>query len=145
MDTVNALAAVTKAYSDTSAEAVAHVADLSFETIRLGQTTMPELANAIQSATGSAAALGVSQEELYAGFASLTGVIGSTDTVGTALNTLYNKMLKPSKAADKSGGKPRLCVGLCNGANRGHRRNHQEAGRIHRRRRNEVCGAVLYA
>lgn len=102
VDTVNALAAVTKAYSDTSAEAVAHVADLSFETIRLGQTTMPELANAIQSATGSAAALGVSQEELYAGFASLTGVIGSTDTVGTALNTLYNKMLKPSKALAKA-------------------------------------------
>ena len=102
VDTVNALAAVTKAYSDTSAEAVAHVADLSFETIRLGQTTMPELANAIQSATGSAAALGVSQEELYAGFASLTGVIGSTDTVGTALNTLYNKMLKPSKALTKA-------------------------------------------
>lgn len=102
VDTVNALAAVTKAYSDTSAEAVAHVADLSFETIRLGQTTMPELANAIQSATGSAAALGVSQEELYAGFASLTGVIGSTDTVGTALNTLYNKMLKPSTALAKA-------------------------------------------
>lgn len=102
VDTVNALAAVTKAYGQKSAEAVAHVADLSFETIRLGQTTMPELANAIQSATGSAAALGVSQEELYAGFASLTGVIGSTDTVGTALNTLYNKMLKPSKALTKA-------------------------------------------
>lgn len=102
VDTVNALAAVTKAYGQKSAEAVAHVADLSFETIRLGQTTMPELANAIQSATGSAAALGVSQEELYAGFASLTGVIGSTDTVGTALNTLYNKMLKPSKALAKA-------------------------------------------
>lgn len=102
VDTVNALAAVTKAYGDTSAGAVAHVSDLSFETIRLGQTTMPELANGIQSATGSAAALGVSQEELYAGFASLTGVIGSTDTVGTALNTLFNKMLKPSTALAKA-------------------------------------------
>ena len=98
VDTVNALAAVTKAYGDTSAGAVAHVSDLSFETIRLGQTTMPELANGIQKASGSAAALKVSQEELYAGFASLTGVIGNTDTVGTALNTLYTKMLKPSTA-----------------------------------------------
>lgn len=98
VDTVNALAAVTKAYGDTSAGAVAHVADLSFETIRLGQTTMPELANGIQKASGSAAALHISQEELYAGFATLTGVIGNTDTVGTALNTLYNKMLKPSDA-----------------------------------------------
>ncbi len=98
VDTVNALAAVTKAYGDTSAQAVTHVSDLSFETIRLGQTTMPELANGIQKASGSAAALHVSQEELYAGFATLTGVIGNTDTVGTALNTLYNKMLKPSDA-----------------------------------------------
>lgn len=98
VDTVNALAAVTKAYGDTSAGAVAHASDLSFETIRLGQTTMPELANGIQKASDSAAALKVSQEELYAGFATLTGVIGNTDTVGTALNTLYTKMMKPSNA-----------------------------------------------
>ena len=102
VDTVNALAAVTKAYGDTSARAVTHVSDLSFETIRLGQTTMPELANGIQKASGSAATLHVSQEELYAGFATLTGVIGNTDTVGTALNTLYTKMLKPSKALSKA-------------------------------------------
>lgn len=102
VDTVNALAAVTKAYGDTSARAVTHVSDLSFETIRLGQTTMPELANGIQKASGSAAALHVSQEELYTGFATLTGVIGNTDTVGTALNTLYTKMLKPSKALSKA-------------------------------------------
>lgn len=102
VDTVNALAAVTKAYGDTSARAVTHVSDLSFETIRLGQTTMPELANGIQKASGSAADLHVSQEELYAGFATLTGVIGNTDTVGTALNTLYTKMLKPSKALSKA-------------------------------------------
>lgn len=102
VDTVNALAAVTKAYGDTSARAVTHVSDLSFETIRLGQTTMPELANGIQKASGSAAALHVSQEELYAGFATLTGVIGNTDTVGTALNTLYTKMMKPSKALSKA-------------------------------------------
>lgn len=102
VDTVNALAAVTKAYGDKTAGAVAHVSDLSFETIRLGQTTMPELANGIQKASGSAAALGISQEELYAGFATLTGVIGNTDTVGTALNTLYTKMLKPSTALSKA-------------------------------------------
>lgn len=102
VDTVNALAAVTKAYGDTSARAVTHVSDLSFETIRLGQTTMPELANGIQKASGSAAALHISQEELYAGFATLTGVIGNTDTVGTALNTLYTKMLKPSTALSKA-------------------------------------------
>lgn len=98
VDTVNALAAVTKAYGDTSAEQVQYIANLSFETIRLGQTTMPELANGIQKVSGAAAALNVSQAELYAGFASLTGVMGNTDNVGTALNTLYMKMLKPSTA-----------------------------------------------
>ena len=101
MDTVNALAAVTKAYGDTSAGAVAHVSDLSFETIRLGQTTMPELANGIQKASGSAAALKVSQEELYAGFATLTGVIGNTDTVHGAEYPLH-------KNAETIG-----CVGCC--------------------------------
>ena len=102
VDTVNALAAVTKAYGDTSAEQVQYIANLSFETIRLGQTTMPELANGIQKVSGAAAALNVSQAELYAGFASLTGVMGNTDNVGTALNTLYMKMLKPSTAITKA-------------------------------------------
>ena len=102
VDTVNALAAVTKAYGNTSAEQVQYIANLSFETIRLGQTTMPELANGIQKVSGAAAALNVSQAELYAGFASLTGVMGNTDNVGTALNTLYMKMLKPSTAITKA-------------------------------------------
>ena len=53
---------------------------------------MPELANGIQKASGSAAALHISQEELYAGFATLTGVIGKTNTVCIFINQLREKV-----------------------------------------------------
>lgn len=96
-ETTNMLAAVTKAYGDTTGEAVTHASDLAFETVRLGQTTMPELANGLQKATSAAALLGVSQEELFAGFATLTGVAGDTNIVGTGLKTLFMSFLKPSK------------------------------------------------
>ena len=96
-ETTNMLAAVTKAYGDTTGEAVTHASDLAFETVRLGQTTMPELANGLQKATSAAALLGVSQEELFAGFATLTGIAGETNVVGTGLKTLFTAFLKPSK------------------------------------------------
>lgn len=43
-DSINLLSAVTKGYGDTSAEAVQQAADLAFATVRLGQTSFPELA-----------------------------------------------------------------------------------------------------
>ena len=55
-------------------QAMEKVSDLSFLTVKLGQTTFPELANSIQQVTDSAVRMGVSQEELFAGFSTLTGV-----------------------------------------------------------------------
>ena len=61
----NLLSAVTKGYGDTSAEAVQKAADLSFATVRLGQTTFPELAAAMGKVIPLASTLGVEQEQLF--------------------------------------------------------------------------------
>ena len=71
--------AVTKAYGDTSAEAVRHAADLALTTVRLGQTDFPQLAAAIGKTTPLAAKLGVTQEELAASFATLSRNAAPTD------------------------------------------------------------------
>lgn len=77
-DAIKLTSAVTKAYGDTSAEAVQHTADLAFQTVNLGQTTFPELAKNMGQVTPIAVALGVSQEELWGQMATLTGVTGNT-------------------------------------------------------------------
>lgn len=89
------LSAVTKGYSDTTAQAQQKVSDLAFMTIKLGQTNMPELASSIQRVTAMSNTLGVSQEELFAVFSSSTGVIGGAAEVSTQLAAVYNELMKP--------------------------------------------------
>lgn len=96
-DSINLLSAVTKAYGDVTAEANSKVADLAFETVKLGQTTFPELASSMQQVTGYSNTLGVSQEELFGVFATATGVTGETATVATQLKAVYSNLLKPTK------------------------------------------------
>ena len=98
-DAIALTSAVTKAYGDTSAAAVRKASDLAFTTVRLGQTSFPELAAAIGRATPIAAALGVRQEELAASFATLTGTIGSTAETSTALAGLLGEILEPKTKA----------------------------------------------
>ena len=88
--------AVTKGYGDTSAEAVQKASDLAFQTVKLGQTTFPELASSMGNVVPLASALGVSQEELAAQFATLTGVTGSASEVSTQLRATYQAILKPT-------------------------------------------------
>ena len=88
--------AITKAYGDTSAAAVRHAADLALTTVRLGQTDFPSLAAAIGRTTPAAAKLGVTQEELSAGFATLTGVTGSTAEVSTQLAAVLQGLIRPT-------------------------------------------------
>lgn len=95
-DSIELASAVTKAYGDTTAEATQKVFDLAFETVRLGQTTFPQLANGIQTATDSAVRLGVSQEELFATFSALTGVIGDTSEVATKFRSASASLLNPN-------------------------------------------------
>lgn len=99
-DSVNLLSAVTKGYGDISAEAVQKAADLSFATVRLGQTSFPELASSIGKVVPLASALGVQQEELYGTFATLTGVTGSTAEVATQYKAVLSGLMSPSKNMD---------------------------------------------
>ena len=97
-DAVNLLSAVTKGYGDTSAEAVAHASDLAFQTVKLGQTTFPELAGAMGKTIPLAATLGVNVNELFGEFATLTGVTGNTDEVATQLQGTLTGLVKASPA-----------------------------------------------
>jgi len=96
-EAINLTSAVTKGYGDVSAAAVQKAADLAFQTVKLGQTTFPELAAAMGKVIPIAATLGVSQEELFGAMATLTGVTGSTTEVTTQLRGAMNALLKPTE------------------------------------------------
>jgi TP901 family phage tail tape measure protein len=100
-DSINLLSSVSKGYGDTSSEMIQHIADLSFETVRLGQTTFPELAASMDQAVPIAASLGISMEELYAITATLTGVTGSTSEVMTQQRGAMVALMKPTEDLKK--------------------------------------------
>ena len=95
-ESINLLSAVTKGYGDTSAAAQQKAADLAFETVKLGQTTFPELAASIGKVIPLANTLGVSQEQLFGAFATLTGVTGNTAEVATQTKAALQGFLQPS-------------------------------------------------
>lgn len=95
-DAINLLTAVTKGYGDTSGEAFQKASDLSFMTVKLGQTSFPELASSMGKVVPLASALSVSQEELYGAFATLTGVTGSTAEVATQLKAVMSGLMSPT-------------------------------------------------
>ena len=96
-DAINLTSAVTKGYGTVSAEATKKAADLAFMTVKLGQTTFPELASSIGRVIPIAATMKVKQEELFAGFATLTGVTGTAAEVSTQMAGVLRAMLKPTK------------------------------------------------
>ena len=104
---INLTSAVTKGYGDVSKEAMLHVSDLSMAVVRLGQTTLPELAAAIGGTVPLAAALNVKVEELFAGFATLTGVTGTASEVASQYEGMLSALIKPTedmlKAIDNLG------------------------------------------
>ena len=91
-DSINLLSAVTKGYGDTSAEAVQQAADLAFATVRLGQTSFPELAAGMGKVIPLASTLGLEQEQLWGAMATLTGVTGSTAEVVTQMKAALKNM-----------------------------------------------------
>lgn len=97
-DAFNLVSAVTKGYGDISSETQAKVADLSFQTVKLGQTTMPELADSIGRVAPVASSLGVKLEELYGTFATATGVTGKSAEVSTQFRSAIAAISKPSEA-----------------------------------------------
>jgi TP901 family phage tail tape measure protein len=88
--------AVTKGYNDTSAEAVAHTADLASMTVALGQTTLPELAGAMGVVTPLAGNLGVGMEDLFAVMATGSGVTGTASGVATQFRGILQSLMVPT-------------------------------------------------
>jgi TP901 family phage tail tape measure protein len=95
-DAINLTSGITKAYGDTSAEAVQKASDLALMTVRLGQTTFPELAASMGKVTPIAQSLGQSQEELFATFATLTGVTGGAAEVSTQYRGILAALSNPT-------------------------------------------------
>ncbi|MCE5270814.1 phage tail tape measure protein [bacterium] len=96
-ESINLLSAVTKGYGDVSEESVKKVSDLSFQTVKLGQTTFPELAASIGRVVPLASELKVSQEELFAVMATGTGVTGNAAEVSTQLRGVLQALMSPTK------------------------------------------------
>ena len=101
-ESINLLSAVTKGYGDTSTQAMQKAADLAFQTVKLGQTTFPELASSMGKVIPLAQAMGVSQEELFGATATLTGVTGNTAEVMTQLRGTVQGFLQPTAAMTKA-------------------------------------------
>lgn len=101
-DSVNLLSSVTKAYGDTSAEAMQRASDLAFMTVKLGQTSFPELAASMGGAIAMGSQLGVTQEALYGTMATLTGVTGNTAEVSTQLEGVLSAFLSPTEELEKA-------------------------------------------
>lgn len=97
VDSLNLLSAVTKGYGDTSFEAMMKVSDLAFQTVKLGQTTFPELASSIGRVAPIANVLKVSQEELFGVMATATGVTGGAAEVSTQLREVLKSLMSPTK------------------------------------------------
>lgn len=96
-EALDLLSAVTKAYGDTSVDSLVKVSDLAFLTNKLGQTTFPELAASLGNVTAESTLVGISQEELFASFATLTGITGKANKVSTQLAATFRASLTPSE------------------------------------------------
>lgn len=82
------------AYGETSAKAARKTADLAFTTVKLGKTTLPELAASMGRVVSWASQLGISREELFAGFGTLSGVTGKSSEVSTQMAAILRGLVK---------------------------------------------------
>lgn len=73
--------------------------DLLFQTVKSGQTTLPELAGSLASVTGLAATAGVGFDELLAAIATLTSTGTPTAQAVTQIQGAISAILKPSSQA----------------------------------------------
>lgn len=94
------LVSTLNAYGE-SAEEAERYSDILFQTVREGQTTIPELAASLSQVTGIAAAGGVSFEEISAAIAALTAAGAPTSQAITQIRGAISAILKPT--ADAAG------------------------------------------
>lgn len=97
--TVDLLTTTLNAYRLEVDEA-GRLSDVFFETVRLGKTTISELASSIGPVLPLASALGITIEEVNAGLATLTTQGFSTGDAATALRALFKALIKESEDLD---------------------------------------------
>ncbi len=95
--TFNLFSSVIKGYGKEWKD-VGKVSDIAFQTIKLGQTTMAELATTMGGAIPLAASLGIGFEEVAGATAALTGVTGNTSEVMTQLEGIMTLLAKKPTA-----------------------------------------------
>jgi len=98
--TADVLTSALNAYGKSAKDA-AHFSDVLFTTVRLGKTTVSELASGLGRVIATAPQAGVSFEELSAAVATLTAVGQSTDEVVTSLNAALIAFINTSLAMEK--------------------------------------------
>ncbi len=96
-DALNLSSAVMKGYGDTTAKANEKVMDMSFMTVKLGQTDFPSLASSIGKVVPLSNELKVSQEEMFTVFATGTGVTGNASEVSTQYRGILQALMAPTK------------------------------------------------
>lgn len=101
-DALRLLAAVTKAYGDTSLKTQTRVADLAQQTILLGDVQAGELASSIGRVTPLAKTLGVTMEDLFGVFAAATGVTGGAAEVSTQYASVLRGLIDRGPEMDKA-------------------------------------------
>ena len=77
------------------------IAEKFFITNKLWQTTIWEIASAIQNLTSTVKTAGITTEELFATYAALTWVTGDANAVTTQLNWTINALAAPTKESSK--------------------------------------------
>jgi len=80
-------------------ESASEFSDVFFTTVKLGKTTIPELAASISTVTGSASLGGVSIQELGAAIATVTAAGAPTSVALSRINAVLSALIKPSGEA----------------------------------------------
>jgi len=95
---VKGLTAAMKGFNLEEADAT-RISDAFFTANKLGQTTIEEMATAIQRMTSSALKANLTLEETTAFFATFTGVTGSASEVATQFRGAINAIVAPTETA----------------------------------------------
>ncbi|NLC72054.1 MAG: phage tail tape measure protein, partial [Desulfuromonadaceae bacterium] len=98
--TLVALVSTLNAYGASTDEAAGYAATF-FNTVKYGQTTIPELASSLAQVTGIAATAGVPFDELAAAIAALTATGMPTSQAITSIKAALANIIKPTSDAKK--------------------------------------------
>lgn len=96
----NILISTLNAYGKSTKEA-ADFSDTLFQAVRIGKTTLPELAASLSQVTGIASTAGISFQELLAAVAALTANGAPTSQAITGVRAAINSIIQPSSEATK--------------------------------------------